>query len=201
MKKILLLLLLPVLLSSFGILSKTGITEEERKFAVDHLTKTQEDLLNAVEGLTEAQLNFKATPDRWSVLECVQHITLTSQGLWQMTEATLKEKTNDTLKSQVKDEQFIKMVEDRNMKAQAPEEFRPVKSPYHTLSETLDAFKADRNKLIDYIQKTNDDMRKHIAKMPFGSLDSYQLVLLISAHTNRHTQQINEVKADSNFPK
>ncbi len=128
-------------------------------------------------------------------------ITLTSQGLWQMTEATLKEKTNDTLKSQVKDEQFIKMVEDRNMKAQAPEEFRPVKSPYHTLSETLDAFKADRNKLIDYIQKTNDDMRKHIAKMPFGSLDSYQLVLLISAHTNRHTQQINEVKADSNFPK
>jgi len=87
------------------------------------------------------------------------------------------------------------------MKAQAPEEFRPVKSPYHTLSETLDAFKADRNKLIDYIQKTNDDMRKHIAKMPFGSLDSYQLVLLISAHTNRHTQQINEVKADSNFPK
>ncbi len=71
MKKILLLLLLPVLLSSFGILSKTGITEEERKFAVDHLTKTQEDLLNAVEGLTEAQLNFKATPDRWSVLECV----------------------------------------------------------------------------------------------------------------------------------
>ncbi len=93
------------------------------------------------------------------------------------------------------------MVEDRSMKQKAPEEILPGKSPYHTLAETLDAFKADRNKLIDYIQKTNDDMRSHVAKMPFGALDSYQLVLLISAHTNRHTQQINEVKADPEFPK
>jgi len=201
MKKIILLLLLPAIFSSFITFNITAITDEERKFAVDHLNKTQEDLINAVSELSEAQLNFKAAPERWSVLECVQHITLTSQGLWQMTEAILKEKTHDTLKSQVKDEQFIKMVEDRSMKAQAPEEFRPVKSPYHTLAETLDVFKAERTKLIDYIQKTNDDMRSHVAKMPFGALDSYQLVLLISAHTNRHIQQINEVKADPDFPK
>ncbi len=201
MKKIILLLLIPAVLSSFIIVNKTGITEEERKFAVDHLKKTQEDLLNAVNGLTEAQLNFKAAPERWSVLECVQHITMASQGLWQFTEATLKQNT-DTLKSQVKDDQqLIKMVEDRSMKAQAPETMLPGKSPYHTLAETVDAFKADRSKLIDYIQKTTEDMRSHVAKMPAGPLDSYQLVLLISAHTTRHTQQINEVKADPNFPK
>ena len=200
MKKFILLLLLPAIFSSFIIFNKTVITEEERKFAVDHLTKTQEDLLNAVSGLTEAQLNFKSAPDRWSVLECVQHITMASNGLWQMTEATLKEKT-DTLKSQVADDQLIKMVQDRSMKAQAAEPMLPGKSPYHTLAETLDAFKSDRSKLIDYIQKTNDDMRSHVAKMPFGPIDSYQLVLMISAHTNRHTQQISEVKADPNFPK
>ena len=200
MKKIILLLLLPAILSSFIVFNLTGLTEEEKKFAVDHLSKTQEDLINAVNGLTEAQLNFKSAPDRWSVLECVQHITMASTGIWQMTQATLKEKT-DTLKSQVTDEQFIKMIQDRSMKAQAPETALPAKSPYHTLAETLEAFNADRSKLTDYIKTTNDDMRSHVAKMPFGNVDAYQLVLLISAHTNRHTQQINEVKADPNFPK
>ena len=107
MKKVILLLLLPAILSSFVVFNLTGLTEQEKKFAVDHLNKTQEDLINAVNGLTEVQLNFKPGPDRWSVLECVQHITMSSNGLWQMTQATLKEKT-DTLTSQVTDNSLLK---------------------------------------------------------------------------------------------
>ena len=201
MKKLFLLCLLPVLFSSFTLINKPRLTEEEKKFAIDHLKQTQSDLIAAVQGLSEAQLNFKPAPDRWSVLECVQHITLSSQGLWQMTQGALKEANDSGLKSQVADEQLIKMVEDRSTKVQTSEPFRPIHSPYHSLNETLDAFNADRNKLIEYIQSTNDDMRGHIAKMPFGNIDAYQLVLIISAHTNRHTQQLNEVKADPNFPK
>jgi hypothetical protein len=34
-----------------------------------------------------------------------------------------------------------------------------------------------------------------------GPLDAYQWILLISAHSERHTKQIEEVKADPNFPK
>jgi hypothetical protein len=33
-----------------------------------------------------------------------------------------------------------------------------------------------------------------------GPLDAYQWILLISAHSERHTKQIEEVKADPNFP-
>lgn len=37
---------------------------------------------------------------------------------------------------------------------------------------------------------------------PLGKkLDGYQWVLFISAHSERHTKQINEVKADPGFPK
>jgi hypothetical protein len=32
-------------------------------------------------------------------------------------------------------------------------------------------------------------------------LDGYEWMLLIAAHSERHTKQILEVKADSNFPK
>jgi hypothetical protein len=32
-------------------------------------------------------------------------------------------------------------------------------------------------------------------------LDAYEWVLLIAAHSERHTKQINEVKTDPNFPR
>jgi DinB superfamily len=201
MKALLLLFIFPVLFSSFTIVKSTELTEAERKFAVDHLNQTRADLIAAVQGLSEAQLNFKTAPDRWSVLECVQHITLSSQGIFGFVQQTLKAPNDSAFKPTVSDEQFITMIEDRTHKAQAPEPFKPVHSPYKTLEETLKAFTAGRDSLITYVNTTHDNLRDHIAVLPFAKVDAYQLVLMISAHTNRHTQQLNEVKADPNFPK
>jgi len=55
--------------------------------------------------------------------------------------------------------------------------------------------------LINFVKTTPDDLRNHIVTMPFGSLDDYQMVLFIGAHTNRHVAQMKEVMADPNFPK
>jgi len=201
MKKVIQLFVLPVLFSSFTFINKTELTEAERKFAVDHLNQTRADLIASVQGLSEAQLNFKTAPDRWSVLECVQHITLASQSLVNYLQYTLTVKNDSNFKASFSDEQFIKLVEDRSHKVKTSENLEPVHSPYKTLNETLAAFNAGRDSLITYTNTTNDDLRNHIAVMPFGKADAYQLVLMISAHTNRHTQQLNEVKADPNFPK
>jgi hypothetical protein len=64
------------------------------------------------------------------------------------------------------------------------------------------AFEDSRKVAMDYIGTTNDDLRDHFFDHPaFGTLDGYQWLLLISAHSARHTAQIEEVKADPNFPK
>ena len=34
-----------------------------------------------------------------------------------------------------------------------------------------------------------------------GSIDAYDWILMLAAHTERHTAQIKEIKADPNFPK
>jgi hypothetical protein len=201
MKSLLLLLVFPVLFGSFTTYNKKGLTKSERKFAVDLLTKTKNDLLSAVQGLSDAQLNFKPAPDRWSVLECVQHITLSSKGLFDSQQQLAKAPNDSAFKQSFTDEQFVGMIEDRSHKAQAPEPFKPVNAPYKTLAETLAQFNMDRDNLIKYVQGTDEDLRSHVAKMPFGKVDAYQMVLFIGAHTNRHTQQLNEVKADPNFPK
>ena len=198
MKKLFLLIFFPAL---FSFIHVNTLTESERKFAMDHLKQTQTDLLDAVKGLSDAQLHFKTAPDRWSILECVQHITLASQQLWEGEQATMKQHNDSNWTASSSDDMVIKMAEDRTHKAQAPEPFKPVHSSYKTLDKTLKAFNRDRDKLIEYVKTSRDDMRAHFIKAPFGVFDCYQWVLIISAHTNRHTQQINEVKADPDFPK
>jgi hypothetical protein len=45
-------------------------------------------------------------------------------------------------------------------------------------------------------------LREHVTDSPLGQpLDAYQWLLFISAHSERHTKQILEVRGDPNFPK
>lgn len=53
------------------------LTDKERKDAIDLLHATQKDMMDEIKGLSEAQLKYKSSPDRWSVEECVKHIVAT----------------------------------------------------------------------------------------------------------------------------
>jgi DinB family protein len=184
--------------------SITGsLTDAERNFAVKHLIDTKAYLLNAVKGLSAAQLNFKASPERWSILECVEHITNTETLAFEGTMESVKNPINSEKRNEVKftDEQLINAVLDRSVKVKAPEVIQP-KGKYTTLESALDVFNAQRDKTIEYIKSTPDDLRNHLKPHPaLGMLDGYQWLLLIGAHQKRHTLQIEEVKADKNFPK
>jgi hypothetical protein len=198
------LLALLVITGFAGTPFDASLSKKERKFIVHHLKETKADFLKSVKDLSEAQLNFKPAADKWSVKECAQHLALAEAGLWQWAEMTLKQPANPEKRAEIKmtDDAMLKGVTNRAQKAQAPENFQPKNAKWATLDETLTAYKEQRMKLIDYMKNTTEDMRGHIAvETPFGPIDSYQIVLLISAHSNRHTQQINEVKANPDFPK
>lgn len=192
-----------LLLVSFSS-TKTGLTKKEKKYAVDYLDQTRADLQNTVAGLSEDQFNFKPAEDRWSIKECIQHIVLTETALWGMTDASLKAAANPDKRSEIKatDEDLVKRMTDRSNKVKTVEALYPEKATtIPTALSALSAFNEQRGKLIKYMKKTDDDMRNHVVQTPLGWLDTYQMVLFISAHSNRHTQQIAEVKADPKFPK
>ena len=180
-----------------------SIEKKERKFAKDFLKETKSDLTKSVKGLSEAQLKYKTAPDRWSVEDCLKHIAAAEMGLRQMLDNNLKQPATPEKRSEVKvtDDNLIKMIENRTNKAQAPEQLRPENTPFKSADEALTSFKENRDKLIDFVKNTNEDLRNHLVDLPFGKIDAYQMVLFISAHSNRHTQQIKEVINDANFPK
>ncbi len=201
MKKILLSLSACVLFSFSP--ADVTISKSERKVAADFLKETKKGIWDATQGLSDAQLHFKSAPDRWSVEECLKHIAITEQMLWGMVDGGLKgpatpEKRGDV---KMKDEDVIKNIEDRSSKIKTAPPMEPVNTPYKSAKEAWDSFAKNRDKLIEYVNNTNDDLRNHMNTLPIGVFDSYQMILFIGAHSNRHMQQINEVKADPNFPK
>jgi DinB superfamily len=191
-----------ILLLSF-VASDNAITKKERKSAGNLLKDTETGVFIAVKGLSDAQLKFKPAPDKWSVEECLKHVAISEKMIRGMIDGALKQPTNPEKRAELKmtDEQIIKNIEDRSTKIKTMDPMKPENTPFKSATEALDSFKQDRDKLIDYVKHTQDDLRNHILALPIGTYDCYQLILLIGSHSNRHTQQIEEVKADPNFPK
>src|SRR5207244_9451476 len=53
-------------------------TKEE---LLKYMQQTRKDFEKSVKGLSDAQLNFKAAPDKWSVKEVSEHIALAESFL------------------------------------------------------------------------------------------------------------------------
>lgn len=177
------------------------VTPTEKERAIQYLEKTREGVLEATKGLSEAQWNFKAGPDRWSIAQVMEHIAAAEDYI----RGTVAEKVmaapavpgRDLKKT---DDAVLAMMPDRSHKAQAPEPLVPTNrfgSPDGSLKHFLESRAATEQFL-----KTTPGLRDHAVDSPLGmKLDGYEFVLLIAAHSERHTKQILEVKADPNYPK
>ncbi len=198
-----LLLLLLVITGSAGTIVNNSISKADRKYALNLMKESHKDVVKATKGLSEAQLEFKAAPDRWSVKECVYHIAAAEKLLWTMFEGAMKAAPNPEKRTEikVKDEELVMMVKDRSQKNQAPEPIQPKNTGYNNITEALADFKDTRTDHIRYIRTSTEDMRNRVVQMPFGWIDCYQLYIFIAAHCQRHTMQLNEVKAAAGFPK
>ncbi len=199
--KLLPLVLAIVLASSFKPLDG-GLTDAERKAVIDYMKETKERLIKEVKGLTDEQLNFKTSPESWSVAECLEHIAFSEGALFGMLQGTLKEAANPARRSEVKmtDDQVKGMISSRERKVKTQEAFEP-KNQFGSAEGSLKEFIAKRDGNVEFTKTTQEDLRNHYAVMPFATFDSFQVLVFIAGHSARHTAQIEEVMANANFPK
>jgi hypothetical protein len=181
--------------------SAQELSQADREKGVQYLEQTRDAVVASVKGLSDAQWNFKAGPDRWSVAQTLEHIALAEDMLLQNVQFNVMKggapaADRDTAKV---DAMVLAMIPDRSHKAQAPPQLVP--TGHWTPAETLDHFLKSRAKTIAYLENT-PDLRAHAIDSPMGQpLDGYEWLLFIGAHSKRHNEQIDEVKADPNFPK
>jgi uncharacterized damage-inducible protein DinB len=204
MKKLLLPVLLLTVLTSTAIKLAPGtLTADERKFAIDYYIKTRDKLLADVKSLSPAQLNWKADTSRWSVYQCTEHIALAEALIFQWIQNTEQQPATPDKRSDVKHttEELIAATTDRSHKFQAPEMLQPG-AKFPSEDAALHAFLLRRDSTIEYIKTTQDDLKDHFITHPvFGTMDLYQGLILLAAHTARHTAQLEEVMNTPGFPK
>jgi hypothetical protein len=177
------------------------LAQADREKAEQYLQQTSDGVVEATKGLPEAQMKFKPAPDRWSVAETLEHIVLVEDALLQNVSGNVMKAPaggpdRDTAKI---DAMVLAMIPDRSHKKQASPQFVP--TDRWTPSETQDHFLKARAKTIAFLDST-PDLPAHASDSPMGQqLDAYEWLLFIGGHSQRHTKQILEVKADPNFPK
>lgn len=173
----------------------------DKEDVVGELTRTEKKLLDSVAGLSEAQWNYKPAPDRWSIAECAEHITAAEPLLRKMiADAMAKDLTAEMLASSKQDEKILKGLVDRTQKFKAPEPLIPT-NRYGSPAAAMEAFKKERAETIK-LASGDVNLRTHGDKhFLFGPLDAHGWFLFLSGHAERHTLQIEEVKASDGYPK
>src|SRR5437763_5185113 len=57
------------------------ITDQERQAAIERLESSRDKLRASIAGLSEQQAVFKPSPERWSILQLVEHLATSDPGL------------------------------------------------------------------------------------------------------------------------
>src|SRR5260370_5578339 len=179
------------------------VSAADKDRALQYLESTKKGVLDATNGLSDAQWNFKAAPDRWSVAEVMEHLAAAEDMLRGMTQEQVMKTPAVPLRGadEVKktDEGELSMGPDRSHKAQAPEPLKPT-NRFGSPAAAQKHFVESRATTEEYLKNTAG-LRTHLGDSPMGNLDGYELLLLIAAYSELHTKQLLEVKADPNFPR
>src|SRR5690349_5099802 len=176
------------------------MSKEDREHLLVHFEMTTQMVAEQVRGLSPAQLEYKASPDRWSIREVVSHLAVAEPDYWRDIQKALKAAPDmKDKKSMATDADILWYGIDRVVHTKTGGGHEKVDT-YKDMGEALGKFQALRATMIDYLKTTDDDMRAH----SFGDkevIDCWQWMLEISTHAERHIQQIREIKNEANFPK
>jgi hypothetical protein len=176
------------------------MSAKDREHLLVHFEMTTQMVAEQVRGLSPAQLEYKASPDRWSIREVVSHLAVAEPDYWRGVQKSVNAAPDMNHKKSVNTDADIMWYGiDRVVHTKTGGGHEKVDT-YKDLNEALGKFQALRATMIEYIKTTNDDLRAHSVGDGAEVIDCWQWMLEISTHSERHIQQIREIKNDPNFP-
>jgi hypothetical protein len=191
------LLVVAALLASTPSVLAGPMTPGERQRLIAHFEMTEAWLVSELAGLSDAQLEFKMTPDSWSITEVVEHLAIAEPQYWTNLEASLKTPIKEGWKPEATDAAMLWYGIDRTNRTTTGE----ARVPHGTFpgaKESLASFRKLRRTMLELAKTSQEDFRGR--SYLGGSQDLYQWYLMISTHSQRHILQIREVKAHPGYP-
>jgi uncharacterized damage-inducible protein DinB len=162
------------------------------------LAESRDQLVDATTGVSDEQAKTRPAPDRWSILECVEHVGRAENGMFGM--LTTQMVPSGVAGDRSREEFLIRGAVDRNQRVAAPDRAHPV-GRFATLAEALDDFREKHRRTLAYIEECAEDLRSCSMQHPVvGPCTGQEFLILMALHPARHAKQIREVRANLGLP-
>ncbi len=182
-------------LSFFVVSAFAQTSKADKEFAIKYLNATHQNIVDVVSSLSDEAWNYTPEEGGWSAANCVEHILLTEEAFTGIAMGTVSQGESTKKDLSAADGMLIGMMANRGTKVTTAPQFEP-SGRWDSKEDMLTALEESRTNLINFIRTSEVDLRNYKAELPFGEADMVQLMLAVSAHSQRHTFQMNEVLAE-----
>jgi uncharacterized damage-inducible protein DinB len=165
----------------------------EKREIIAGLKTGRETLVHAIRGVTDESAQRRPDAERWSILECMEHIAIAEEHLLGL--ATSASETETPMVNKGREALIRKRGADRSRRIEAPDVAKP-NGRFRTLYEATQHFLASRRRTLDFVENCNKDLRPMTTAHPIaGQVNCYEMLLIMSAHPFRHAEQIREIRS------
>jgi len=164
---------------------------EDRLEILSNLRSGSAVLAEVLANVSEDAARRSPGTGRWSVLECVEHVALAEEYLFnQISNAKRSEVPMINI---AREAAILERGANRKRRVESPAEARP-RNRFATLEEAFAHFQSTRSKTIQFVENCLDDPRSMLAHHPLiGTVNNYEMLLMMALHPHRHADQIREV--------
>ncbi len=182
--------------------SKTPVwTEADRKYLLDNLIRSKNELIAETQNLSREQWNFKESSDRWSINQNVEHIALWEILLMHEISSAL-DRSPDPHNMNYSPDSLFEDSYNSSKKQDALNYTKPfsfaIPLGNNEGKNNLIWLMTMRDESINYLKNETRNIRLHYDCF---NANVHQIYMIIARHADRHVRQIRKVKAHPNFPK
>jgi hypothetical protein len=164
----------------------------DRQHLLRLLTASRKKLLESAEGLTDEQARLRPADDRWSILECVEHVGQVEDIIFAA--VTTKLVPSNAPADRSREQTIISGATDRNRKVAAPDHVKPT-GKFASLADALAHFERSRARSIEYVENCEGDLRAVTGPHPvLGQASGQEFMIILALHPARHALQILEAR-------
>lgn len=156
---------------------------------INNIEQVTDTLVQLLQSANEWELNHKPGPEKWSMAQVADHITLSNNSIAKA--LALKGKPVDRDPGE-RIEELKGIFLDFQKKFQAPEFIVPTKDIYNPqllLKELQESIQRIRMRMYE------DDLDELINHPAFGNISKFEILHFVLYHTQRHLRQIKEIAA------
>lgn len=178
-------------------------TESDRKYLLDNLIRSKQEILEETKNLTREQWSFKESPDRWNINQIVEHIALWELLFMNQISRALAREPDPSFTHYPSDSVFMDQDPQGLKRNNAMEYTKPfsfaVPLGNNEGKNNVIWLTTMRNESIGYLTTETRNIR---LQYDYGSgVNVHHYYIMIFSHTDRHLRQLRKVKAHPNYPK